>query len=300
MYPVGWLGNSQINQLLPLVDGIKQYVRPNLVLHRYFCKNQWAGSSTGRKFWKWLRVYLMMQSVEDRLKKPVNEEDFARWNEEMSIRDNPDLHHNHPCCLMRRLERMRTDRILKYLGVRNSEHILDVGCGAGNMLGCIHTGSLYGIDLSSFLLELAAKRLGTRANLQKANAEAIPFDDNTFDKVFCSEVLEHTLRPQRVIDEMHRVLKTDGICAISFPNEAFTLYIKKLLGKVGIAHVLFGQHAAASACSGVDHWHLHVFSRAVFAGIIAGKFKITDWSAIPTTLLPIKYIARLRKIQHST
>ena len=52
----------------------------------------------------------------------------------------------------------------------------------------------------------------------KANALDLPFADDSFDKVICSEVLEHIHDYQGVLREINRVLKSDGILAISVPR----------------------------------------------------------------------------------
>jgi len=64
------------------------------------------------------------------------------------------------------------------------------------------------------------------------NKEKMPFDDESFDIVVCLEMLEHVLYPSRVIDELARVLKRDGIMILSMPNE-YNFYLRAhyLLGK---------------------------------------------------------------------
>jgi SAM-dependent methyltransferase len=42
-------------------------------------------------------------------------------------------------------------------------------------------------------------------------------EDNTFDCVVCTEVLEHTLQPFHAVDEMHRILKPGGLAFVSTP-----------------------------------------------------------------------------------
>src|SRR5438105_3348465 len=42
------------------------------------------------------------------------------------------------------------------------------------------------------------------------DAHALPFKDGTFERVLCTEVLEHLHTPQKAIDEMHRVLSPGG------------------------------------------------------------------------------------------
>ena len=51
------------------------------------------------------------------------------------------------------------------------------------------------------------------------NVEKIPVKDNTFDILVCCEMLEHTLYPKKILKELKRVVKKDGLCILSMPNE---------------------------------------------------------------------------------
>lgn len=55
-------------------------------------------------------------------------------------------------------------------------------------------------------------------NLILADAENLPFRDETFDEVMASHVIEHPLDPKRFIRETHRVLRLEGKLVIYTPN----------------------------------------------------------------------------------
>lgn len=116
------------------------------------------------------------------------------------------------------------------LKLSDGDRILDLGCGEGR-----HAISAYmvndvesvGIDLSLGDLETTRERFQEFVepeNISKslvisvASAESLPFADESFDKIICSEVLEHIHSYQQVIVEINRVLKTGGIAAISVPR----------------------------------------------------------------------------------
>ncbi len=116
------------------------------------------------------------------------------------------------------------------LKLSDGDRILDLGCGEGR-----HAISAYmvndvesvGIDLSLGDLETTRERFqefvepeNTSKSLviSVASAESLPFADESFDKIICSEVLEHIHSYQQVIVEINRVLKTGGIAAISVPR----------------------------------------------------------------------------------
>jgi len=48
------------------------------------------------------------------------------------------------------------------------------------------------------------------------NISSLPFKDNSIDIIFCMAVLEHVPNPEKVVSEIYRVLKKDGIIYISF------------------------------------------------------------------------------------
>lgn len=63
------------------------------------------------------------------------------------------------------------------------------------------------------------------APAQKVDAEVpLPFADNTFNLVWCSEVIEHVHKVEQLIGEFRRVLKPEGVIVCTTPNSAFWIY----------------------------------------------------------------------------
>ena len=103
----------------------------------------------------------------------------------------------------------------RYLGdiqtickITENTRILDVGCGICTVLHCVE-GSKFGIDpLADELLKIYT--YPEDISIKKGFGENIPFPDEYFDVVFCSNVLDHTEDPRNTAAEIHRVLKADG------------------------------------------------------------------------------------------
>ena len=99
--------------------------------------------------------------------------------------------------------------------------VLDLGCGNGNVLMRIagHADAeLYGLDLSSEMIREAEKRLRGKAALVVGDAEALPYDDHTFDTVVCNASFHHYPNPELVLGEVRRVLKDKGTLILGEPT----------------------------------------------------------------------------------
>ena len=94
--------------------------------------------------------------------------------------------------------------------------VLDIGCGAGNVLGMLaprHPDIQFvGIDLSAPMLDLARRNYGHYLHLSfvRGNAQNLPFEEEHFDLVLSLASVKHWPDPLAGVQEMHRVLKTEG------------------------------------------------------------------------------------------
>jgi len=73
------------------------------------------------------------------------------------------------------------------------------------------------VDASEAGVQKARDR-GVRAYLVDVSTEGLPFEDDSFDAVFCLETLEHLENPSFCIKEIKRVLKPDSPLICSIPN----------------------------------------------------------------------------------
>jgi ubiquinone/menaquinone biosynthesis C-methylase UbiE len=109
------------------------------------------------------------------------------------------------------------------LDIKPRDHVLEVGFGPGL---AIHTaarlaseGLVAGVDSSEVMLRQARQRSAAavragRVDLRLGSAEALPFPDGAFDKVFATNSLHHWPDPAAGLRELWRVLKPGGLVTI--------------------------------------------------------------------------------------
>jgi SAM-dependent methyltransferase len=103
--------------------------------------------------------------------------------------------------------------------------VLEIGVGMGaDYLEWLKAGArVTGVDLSSISLERARRRCeeaGFTPDLHVADAEALPFADNSFDVVYSYGVLHHSPGTSQCISEVFRVLKPGGALRIMIYHHA--------------------------------------------------------------------------------
>lgn len=108
----------------------------------------------------------------------------------------------------------------KFKGKRTLE--IGVGLGADHQKLAEHGAILSGIDLTPRAINHTKRRfelMGLNSELQIADAENLPFEDNSFDAVYSWGVLHHSPDTQKAVHEVYRVLKPGGMAKIMVYNK---------------------------------------------------------------------------------
>lgn len=99
----------------------------------------------------------------------------------------------------------------RFAGARS---ILDVGCGTGDFGRHAPDGvAVHGVDSDAGAVALAGRyETAVQVDLE---TDDLPYEDGTFDAVLAKDVLEHLMRPERLVREIHRVLRPGGVVVAS-------------------------------------------------------------------------------------
>ncbi|UCD09796.1 MAG: methyltransferase domain-containing protein [Dehalococcoidales bacterium] len=184
-------------------------------------------------------------------------------------------------------ERKYALRVLELLGVKEGETILEIGFGTGHCLKKIavsvgETGKVYGIDISSGMLEVTRRRLKKarlldRVELHCGDALSLPYDSNSMDGVFMAFTLELFDTPEipLLLEESKRVLKPGGRIGVTA--------LSKKDGESLMVRLYEWAH---------NRWPEYADCRPIFLGNVLqdAGFKITFGETVKLFGLPVEII----------
>lgn len=140
-------------------------------------------------------------------------------------------------------------KAIKLIGKKNPKAILDVATGTGDFAleaKSLNPDRIVGLDISEEMLnvgrkKISAKKLDSLIEMVKADSEALPFKDATFDAITVGFGVRNFAHLEVGLGEMLRVLKPGGQVAIieisqptSFPvKQVYNIYFKHILPTVG-------------------------------------------------------------------
>lgn len=138
--------------------------------------------------------------------------------------------------------------IQNFLKDKKALKILDIGWWNAYILKYIinEEHEKYLVDISEIAIN-NTKNTKIKSYLRDINIEKLPFEDNSFDFIISTEVIEHIFNYEHYLKEINRVLKINWNFLITTPNLTwFASRITTLLGEPPVA-------------MSIDEWHIRVF-----------------------------------------
>ncbi len=142
------------------------------------------------------------------------------------------------------LDRSWRQKVATFLPKKQNLEILDLATGTGDQIlallqSAASIQTITGIDLSQEMLRIAKEKLPP-VNLLHADAQHLPFQNQTFDAATFSFGIRNVPDPSRSLQEIYRVLKPSGKCLIlefSLPSQPirpfYLFYLRHLLPLIG-------------------------------------------------------------------
>lgn len=185
---------------------------------------------------------------------------------------------------IRLVERRRLAIIRDMVGDSTGLELCEVGSGGGHVLRLFPHARLTAIDVSQVFLDTARRNLaGYDVRFVKGEVDKLDLPPAGFDRIVCTEVLEHTIDPEAILAAMARLLRSDGVAVITIPNDPLILRLKGMVRRTPVGWALRGRIEW-----GGDEYHLHQWTPSEFARVLERHFRITSHRAAPHGALPIR------------
>lgn len=186
--------------------------------------------------------------------------------------------------------RRRIAILLGWLGLDDGDRVLDVASGAGfelALLAGLRRLRAVGVEPAPSALHLARRR-DPQALLAQGRIEQLPLADASFDKILCSETLEHVADDDAALRELWRVLRPGGRLAISVPHADFPFAwdpISRLRRTIG-APLLFDGRLVGI---GTNHLRLY-WPQQLRAGVEAAGFHVEQLAVATHYAVPFAHL----------
>lgn len=169
------------------------------------------------------------------------------------------------------------NRVLDALRLTSGEHVLDIGSGPGLLAGEMaqavgRSGRICGMDASNSMVAMAGKRCAEQpwVEFRVGDATQLPYSNDSFTAVVCTQVLEYVPDVPAALAEIHRVVRPGGR-AVILDTDAASLVIHTE-DETRMTRVLSAWN---------DHFaHPHL-PRTLSQQLRAAGFSIRDRQAIP-------------------
>ena len=161
--------------------------------------------------------------------------------------------------------------------------LAEVGSGGGHVLRMFPKARLTAIDVSGEYLDLARRNLtGYDVRFLKGEIDKMELPTASFDRIVCTEVLEHVVDPSAVLAAIARLVRPGGVAVVTVPNDALIIRLKGIVRRTPIRPFRGGIDW------GGDTYHLHRWTPDEFERLLTTHLTVTDRRAAPFGVIPLR------------
>lgn len=211
-------------------------------------------------------------------------QEVADLNDRLAREHPIDDYYERSFFLVRQIEQRRLAIIRRMVGPAAGLRILEVGSGGGHVLRMFPEARLTAVDVSKVFLDTAKRNLhGYDAEFHLGELSDLNLPEESYDRIICTEVLEHTRAPQEVLAQIRRLLKPDGRAVITVPVDPLIDGLKKVVRLTPAGWLLRNR-----INWGGDEYHLHKWWPRQFAKLLEADFIVEERAASPGAWLPLR------------
>ncbi|HEU4534208.1 MAG TPA: methyltransferase domain-containing protein [Polyangiaceae bacterium] len=189
---------------------------------------------------------------------------------------------------IRVIEQKRLAIIREMVGDARGLELAEIGSGGGHVLRMFREAKLTAIDVSDEFLETARRNLaGYDVSFVKGEVDKLDLPSESFDRVVCTEVLEHTKDPDAILATIARLLRPGGVAVITVPNDPLIMRLKDVVRRTPVGFLLRGR-----INWGGDEYHLHKWTPGQFEALLAKHLRVLQRASAPVDAVPIRVCFR--------
>jgi SAM-dependent methyltransferase len=179
--------------------------------------------------------------------------------------------------------------------------VLEIGCGTGVHARLLAEAGarLSAVDLTPTAVELTQRRLelaGLGADVREADAERLPYDDDSFDFVWSWGVIHHSQSTDRVIEEVARVLRPGGRLALMvYHRNSITFWLNYVAYRGIVRGGLLREGSDELANRWSDGVIARHYTRASLTGALAPWFEDIETQVMGQLAEAVPLPARVRR-----
>ena len=175
--------------------------------------------------------------------------------------------------------------------LKPGSRLLEIGCGAGNLLlqASVRGSHPVALDLAMQALTFVRSRLreaslGSEAphdfSCLQSIGESLPLASDSFDCILLSEVIEHLEVPQISIREATRVLRPGGRLLVTTPNyRSLWPVMERAVDMMNMAPKMAGEQH-------ISRFHPNSLKRLIIGLLFEGHIKVQSFTATATRIIP--------------
>jgi 2-polyprenyl-3-methyl-5-hydroxy-6-metoxy-1,4-benzoquinol methylase len=214
---------------------------------------------------------------------PRSATDVEALNDRFALLHSIDDYYARAPLPIRMISASRLAIIRRMVGEHAGLDVCEVGAGGGHVLRMFPHARLTAIDVSGVFLDTARRNLaGYDARFVKGEIDKLDLPAASYDRIICTEVLEHTVDPAAILEAMARLLRPDGVIVITVPNDPLVRRVKGLVRRTPVARFL-----DRGLDWGGDEFHLHQWTPAEFRRLLERHLRITRETFAPLRALPV-------------
>lgn len=189
---------------------------------------------------------------------------------------------------IRLIEQKRLAIIRDMVGDARGLELAEVGSGGGHVLRMFREAKLTAIDVSDEFLDTARRNLsGYDVKFVKGEVDKLDLPSESFDRIICTEVLEHTKDPDAILATIARLLRPGGVAVITVPNDPLIDRLKDTIRRTPVGYLLRGK-----VNWGGDEYHLHKWTPAEFEALLSKHLRVLWRASAPVDAVPIRVCFR--------